>query len=293
MQAIHRLEPREEPHPIDEIDPLSRGSLMHEIQFALFSSLRAEGLLPLHQADPAETRRRLERALEQLRGFGALEAAKWRDLLAPAIERVWLDCVSSILGDLSEWLRRVSLDAEWIPEEFERSFGLTDAHARDARSQREPAQLEGGLQLRGSIDLVERSRSGVLRATDYKSGRRRAEPGIVIDGGKTLQPVLYALALEQLFPGAKIEGGQLYYCTHTGEYARIPVPLDEHARGAERLLAKTVGEALRDGFFPAAPRKDECKWCDYVEICGDGEEARAAGKSQERLVQLNDLRGSP
>ncbi len=293
LSAVHRLEPREEPRAIDEIDPLSRGSLMHEVQFALFTALQAEQALPLFDADPARCNEKLAHALSRLAPIADEIAARFRDELVPAIARVWDDCVASIKSDLREWLRRVSLEPGWVPVEFERSFGLADRGARDAHSQTLAVHLAGGLQLRGSIDLVERRADGKLRAVDYKSGKQRAQPGLVIGGGAQLQPVLYALALEQLFPDARVDAGTLFYCTHAGEYAEVSVPLDEVARAAQKLLARTVGEALRDGFFPAAPRAGECARCDYLEICGAGEEARIAKKPQERLLPLHTLRGSP
>ena len=40
LQAVHRLAPREVPEAIDELDPLQRGSLIHDIQFRLFERLR-------------------------------------------------------------------------------------------------------------------------------------------------------------------------------------------------------------------------------------------------------------
>jgi hypothetical protein len=40
-----------------------------------------------------------------------------------------------------------------------------------------------------------------LRVTDHKSGKFDGNLRQVIDGGKTLQPVLYALAAEKLFAG--------------------------------------------------------------------------------------------
>jgi len=236
---------------------------------------------------------RLARAQSRLEEIARIISARYRDDLAPAIARVWDDSVASILGDLREWLRRVAREARWMPLEFERAFGLVDRGARDAHSETKPVQLAGGLQLRGSIDLVERDAAGALRATDYKSGRQRAQPGVVIGGGAVLQPVLYALALEQLFPGARVEEGQLYYCTHAGDFAEIPVRLDTMARDAEKLLAGTVGGSLRDGFFPAAPRAGECARCDYLEICGEGEEARVGKKPQDRLFALHTLRGTP
>lgn len=44
LYSVHRLGPRVEPEPIDELDPLQRGSLIHDIQFELFDRLRGEGI---------------------------------------------------------------------------------------------------------------------------------------------------------------------------------------------------------------------------------------------------------
>ena len=60
LQAIHRLAPREVPEAIDELDPLQRGSLIHEIQFELFERLRTANLLPIN-------RQNLERAAQYAR----------------------------------------------------------------------------------------------------------------------------------------------------------------------------------------------------------------------------------
>ena len=61
--------------------------------------------------------------------------------------------------------------------------------------------LDCGIQLRGSIDLVERHPSGLVRVTDHKTGKADGKRGQLIDGGKSLQPLLYALAAEKLFAG--------------------------------------------------------------------------------------------
>ena len=55
-------------------------------------------------------------------------------------------------------------------------------------------------------------------------------------------------------------------------------------------VLKTIDHALRDGFFPAAPRKDACKRCDYLPVCGPYEEERVAEKSQAELGRLKELR---
>ena len=61
LQAIHRLQPREEPEAIELIDPLTRGGLFHEVQFEILTALRAANLLPL----TSETLPRAELMLDQ------------------------------------------------------------------------------------------------------------------------------------------------------------------------------------------------------------------------------------
>ena len=56
-------------------------------------------------------------------------AARYRDQLAPAIERVWIDGIAQIRADLREWLRRM-VDSPWLPIRFELAFGLPDTGGR-------------------------------------------------------------------------------------------------------------------------------------------------------------------
>ena len=112
------------------------------------------------------------------------------------------------------------------------STGPSGAQA-DPQSVPGAVDLDCGIQLRGSIDLVERHPSGQVRVTDHKTGKADGKRGQLIDGGKSLQPLLYALAAEKLFAGeAKVTSGRLYFCTSTGGFAEQVVPLDE--RGARR-----------------------------------------------------------
>jgi RecB family exonuclease len=293
LQAIHRLAPREVPEAIDEIDPLARGSLIHEVQFKLLRQLQDEGGLPVTASSLSAAQARLETVLAEV-------AAEHADRLAPAIDRVWTDCIAGVAIDLREWLRRMTLGGDaFEPWRFELSFGLgTDDDAeRDPHSTAEPVGLDEGLLLRGSIDLVERTKQGELRATDYKTGRAWAKPGVVIGGGATLQPALYALTLEKLFPGASVKEGRLYYCTYTGDFTPVPVALDGAARGSVQILAQTLSQAVEQGFLPAAPRQNdrapECERCDYLAVCGPGEGPRTARKPKEALEPLRKLRELP
>jgi CRISPR/Cas system-associated exonuclease Cas4 (RecB family) len=288
LQAILRLAPREERESLEELDALQKGSIFHQTMYELFVALRAKGLLPLDEAHLDEARSILDEVMASV-------AESYAEELAPAIERVWDDAIAQIKADAAEALRRLLADEEWTPTSFELSFGLADRREQqDPASKDDPVELDCGIKLRGSIDLVETSRrNGWIRATDFKTGKIRVTNETVIQGGKVLQPVLYALVLEKLVTGKTIDGGNLYYATSTGRYERFPVPLDAHARDSAKMVADTIGDALDQGFLPAAPAKDECTWCDYRPVCGPYEEQRTKPKPKARLEKLVQLRKRP
>ena len=289
LRTIAKLEPRESPEAIETLGPLERGSLIHDVQFELSNELRAAGQLPVRAATLEAARERLDGVLDRV-------AAQYRDTLCPAIDRVWNDGIAAIRADLREWLRRSSEDHEWTPRRFELGFGPTGRRGeRDPASVPDAVRLDIGLALRGSIDLVEEGPGGILRATDYKTGRAKvkatAKGPPIIAGGTSLQPVLYALVLEKLFPDVAIAGGRLSYCTTRGDFQVVDVPLDDLSRASAAVLADTVGHHARTGFFPPAPNKGECTYCDFRALCGPNEELRATKKQGEKLLPLRKLRG--
>src|SRR4029077_6012649 len=89
LKAIHGLAPREVPEAIDELDPLQRGSLIHDVQFKLLAHLREEHLLPVRPSH-------LDRAWQKLDTIIAEVATRYREDLAPAIDRVWEDGVARV-----------------------------------------------------------------------------------------------------------------------------------------------------------------------------------------------------
>lgn len=296
LQAVHRLQPREEPAAIEVIDPLTRGSLFHKVQYQVLTMLRKAGLLPLTPSACAHAIDLVDDVLNRV-------ASTFEDKLAPAIDKVWEDGINSIRADLREWLRRASeTDDGWVPFKFELGFGLADRDREDEdpASVPEPVRLDLhtstgeslSLALRGSIDLVERHVSGKLRATDHKTGKARASDGVVVGGGKYLQPVLYALACERLLEGS-VEAGRLYYCTSDGGFTPVEVPLNEISRAEGGDVAHIISRALEEGFLPAAPEKGACDWCDYRAVCGPLEYIRTSRKPGAALYDLKRLRELP
>ena len=282
LRAVLGLAPREDPAPLEEIDPSTRGRLFHDSQFELLSRLRDAGGLPVREARLPEAYALLEQVVREV-------AARHREELVPAISRIWEDGVASVHADLREWLLRECEHVGWTPSRFELAFGVRSDRS-DPLSRAEPVSLEPeGIALRGAIDLVE-AREGRLRATDHKTGQARAPRGVVIDGGRVLQPLLYARALEVMFPEQACEGGRLYYCTARGGFEERVIPLDDGARATLRVVADTVRGSIEQAFLPAAPMSGECQRCDYRAVCGPAEERRTASKQPAALAPLTRLR---
>jgi ATP-dependent helicase/nuclease subunit B len=285
LYSVHRLSPREEAAPIEELDPLQRGSLVHEVLFRFHTEARARNLVPFERHD-AELRSLLDHCLRTV-------AAEYEETLAPAVDRVWRSGIDAINTDLIGWLDRTLEEKDWTPAMFELSFGLKERRAKDEASTTVDVPLDCGIRLRGSIDLVERKNDGTIRATDYKTGKARAKEDARIGGGEILQPIFYSLVLEKLLPGSTVRGGRLYYCTAQGEYRTVDIPLDEISRAEAVRVAEAIGEALSTAFFPAYPAEGACEYCDYLSVCGPHEERRTRDKPRKPLEKLIELRKRP
>ncbi len=298
LYALLRLRPLEKPEGIERLDALQRGSLFHQIQFELLTRLQRESvdgrpLLPFTSELEEEVLNVLDEVVEQV-------ASEYREQLVPMIDPVWNSELEDIRHDLYGWVQREGESAsDFVPWRFELAFGLPAGVDRDPRSVSETVRLDvgGGLELRGSIDLLERSQAGELRVTDHKTGRAKLveaakkKGSAVIDGGETLQPALYALVAEQLFPDHTVSAGRLHYCTHVGEFQDRAVPLDDTTRDAADLLVRTLHSAFDARQIPALPRANACRWCDYRPVCGPDEERRVEGKPIP--MELSQLRDHP
>jgi hypothetical protein len=282
LSTIHRLEPWGEPQPIVRLDPLTRGSLFHRVQAEFYRQLQSENALPVTIDTLPAAVRTMDQVLDRV-------AAQYEEDLAPAIDRVWRDEIEDLRRDLGIWVQKIADERDWLPAFFEFSFGLND-EGRDPASLPDPITIADRFVLRGSVDLIERHRQfDVLRITDHKTGRNRANADLIVGGGAVLQPVLYSMAIEQGLTRKVIEG-RLFYCTTVGGFTAHPVPLNDYTRQQGLEVLTIVDRALEEGFLPAAPAERACVWCDFRPICGPREEERVSRKSIERLADLRALR---
>ena len=284
LASVFKLQPLEVPEPLQRMDPLTRGSLFHEIQAHFFREMERRGELPI-------TATSIESARGVLHQVVASAADRWHDELAPAVERVWADEIAAIRRDLRAWLDHVARDgAEWLPKFFEFGFGDVPGE-RDAHSVHDAVTLPGGFQLKGAIDLIEEHRqTKVLRLTDHKTGRKPDRiDKVIIGGGAVLQPVLYAMVAETALD-QPIYCGRLFYCTSNGSFYPHEIPLNEYTRQAGLEVLQVVDRAIERGFLAAAPAEDACGRCDFRPVCGPGVFKRVSRKPQDALADLAALR---
>lgn len=285
LRSIVRVAGPDREDSVVALDPRERGVLFHQLLHETLSQLTVGETPRAIDLEAAEAA--LDTALTQLQAQ--------RTARDPQRARLVDLKLRSLRSDLQGFLREQTRSGEWLPRASELRFGeITVA----------------GLPLSGAIDLVEQSsapgteENPMLRATDFKTGgmhsaleRGRHGRRSITAGGLVLQPLLYALALEQLFPEAHVSAGRLYYCTRKEQYESYVVELNERTREIATRLAQYANDMLAQGFLPAAPDPPEvCNNCEYLVICGPHEAERVQNIKQRdsgRLRSLNLLRGLP
>ncbi len=270
LASIARLRPRETVEAIERLDPLTRGEIFHEVQRRLLTTLQETGSLPVTRAHLSSVLTIADQVLDAT-------AQEYAERLAPAIPPVWASDIESLRTDLRSWLRD-SADTGWVPESFETRF---------------ETPLNGGFQIRGAIDLVERRMdSGERRVVDHKTGRPPEEGNRAFKstgGGEILQPLLYGLAAEKVLD-ATVKDGILYFCTQRGGFKQLICNLDASSRAEGDRLLRLIDESIAGGTLGAYPRAGACQRCDYRAVCGPYEERRTAGKHLADVAALAEAR---
>ena len=284
LNTLVRLRPREELTPVEQMDPLIRGSIIHSVLFEWFRGLQATETLPWTESHEEAVLKSLEEAV-------SVVAQDYFERLAPPIPSVWEQEIDDIWRDLQSFVLREFKDSDGFrPTHAELAFGIAgDSTERDPQSQIDPVVLDNGFLIRGAIDLVEKHEDGRLRITDYKSGRPPLQASNGLKGGEVLQPILYALAAHKLL-SAEVQSARLAFCTSRGRYLSIYHSVDAEGQAQLMKALQIIDEAINKEFLPAAPRLGACRWCDYKSVCGTQEEIRIHRKDQRRLEDLYILR---
>lgn len=265
------------------LDKLTRGAVLHEVFEE--AGRRFKGR-EKHLARP-------EIEAELLSIVDAV-AERWRTKYPPPNDVVWeREC------DRLRRAARAFLDRE--REEAPSHRGRWHAVETEFGGDR-PGKLSLSdgrvLVLRGRIDRVDLLRGGRAHVVDYKTGSsdHYSKQGPPFHGGRRLQPVVYAAAVEEVL-GLTTSAFEYLFVSPDGEvdsviYSRAE--LDAGLPVLERVLSYGEGGA----FVPTSDGQD-CKLCEYQTICRvtsseygelDSPRARWAREKGEALPQYAALK---
>ncbi len=250
------LQPPQDPEfdPEAWLDPMQRGSLLHEV-FETFVTRYLDKQASIVGAAAAA----------DLTAITESVIARWRDLEPPPSESVFAAEVSEVQAAARAFLQmeREALqrgnESRWTAIEY--GFGESSPAAyrlADGRS----------IALRGRADRIDTFADGTLCIVDYKTGKPakyRPDPKQgAFNGGRLLQPALYAAAV-----GTAMERtvARFEYRFPTERGGNAIVPYQGDALGDARVVISALIDHVSGGRFLPTTDADDCKYCDHAPIC--------------------------
>jgi ATP-dependent helicase/nuclease subunit B len=264
------------------IDASLRGSLLHDLYARLLRRCRDAKRKPSVAEDRA-----------WLRDAAAATLANLAQEMPPPSDEIHERESRGFIDDLDLFLEHEIISADKrTPIGLEVAFGgRSRADDGEPLSVGEPVTVVvAGITLRvaGRIDRIDRMADGTFEILDYKTGGFYADAWKgTYAGGRRLQHALYGLAaLELLKKTTKkpaLGGAEYYFSSVKGGSHRKRIPVQTPAR-IGRVLSD-LRDVLTSGTFVHAPKKDDCKFCDYGSACGARAHERAKPKIRDAALE--------
>lgn len=274
-----KVEPLEEAEadPYVWLDPMTRGSLLHEVYARFLRALRDR------RERPDLTGHR-----EEIRRLGEEAISAYKAEIPPPNELVLAREGEEILRDLQVFLQLTAADTDREPVAFEVSFGLGADEAAEPLSRADPVLVDPGAGLRfpirGRIDRIDRIAPHAYAIIDYKTGWLWGDDRLnaTLAAGTQLQQPLYSLAAAELLrkqdPKAQVVRAEYLFPTVRGRGEPLPRP----PGGGPDFTAvlRLLFTLLEQGAFPHSADKDTCSRCDFRAACGAEPWRRAKAKKE-------------
>lgn len=263
------------------LDPLTRGSAMHDLYALLLRKCRDEGRRPQLASDR-----------EWFVAQGREKLKELRQEMPPPSDEVFDRESRAFLTDLE-----LFVNAECDGKGTRTAIGLEVSFGRSGDGEREPldcpdpivVELGRGLRFRlaGRIDRIDQITPASFEIVDYKTGNYfEADWTGVFAGGRRLQHALYGLAAVELlrrhYPRPTIVGGVYYFPSAKGRQERVAI--GRPSASAVTTVLTDLREVVASGLFQHATNESACRWCDFGAACGANPFERATAKLEDRKL---------
>ncbi|MBX6331324.1 MAG: PD-(D/E)XK nuclease family protein [Gemmatimonadaceae bacterium] len=237
------------------LDAAARGALLHEVFETFVRAYRGR------QDEIAD-----DAARAHILAIVDDAIARWRATVPPPGEAV-------LEAEAAELRRAALAFLEMERAVAERGDRGAWAHVEYAFGGGEPPgtyPLPDGrvLNVVGRADRVDALPDGSLRVIDYKTGKAgkyaRSAKAAPFDGGRHLQPALYAAAIAGLLD-APVTRFEYRFPTERGENEIVSYAGEELARARE--IVDGLLEHVRAGAFVPTNDAKDCTYCEYRTIC--------------------------
>jgi len=269
----------ETPERAFQMNPLDRGSLVHDVLDRFVGGVIAGG-----PSDAGHLRAVAEDVFAEYEARGVTG----RDIF-------WRRDRERLLRDLVELLRQ-DTGRGYTPLRTELRFGPPD-----------PVRFALGdgrvIAFRGAVDRVDEDADGGLLVTDYKTGSSRRYQGLSAAdptaGGRRFQLPVYALAARAAVgrPGAPVEA-EYWFVTSKWKFQHVGYVVDDDVLARVGEVLGKLDTLIGGGAFPPVPTADmfvpwvECEFCDPDHL-GPGERRRDWERKREApaLAGFRELLG--
>ena len=265
------------------LDPMLRGSELHDLYAAMLRKWRDEKRKPDFAKDSPWLRNRAHHR------FSAL-----RKEMPPPSEEVFEREVQDFIADAELFLTaECDGDGSRKPVGFEISFGRPlDEATTEPLAQADSIVIDLGqdlhFHLAGQIDRIDQIAPSSFEIVDYKTGGyfEKDWQG-TFAGGRRLQHALYGLAAVQLlkrkYTLPTVVGGTYYFSSAKGQQHRRQI-LRPPATATTGVLAD-LRQVIADGTFVHADDESACRWCEFGRACGNRMMEQAAHKKSDPKLE--------
>ncbi len=264
------------------LDPLIRGTLLHDLFAQFWRRCRDENRRPTAGVDDVWLRTRGEETLQTL-----------KNEMPPPSREVEDRESDEFMEDLRLYAEaECAADSRRTPIGFEVGFGRRGDPDVETLSQDEPIVVEIGpglaVRIAGRIDRLDELGEQRFEIVDYKTGRFWHQDWTgTFAGGRRLQHALYGLAAAELlkrkYKKVVIAGAQYYFPSAKGWQKRVHIAAP--SRAATAGVLSDLRDVIASGIFIHSQDRDsDCKFCDFGRACGKDAHERAKEKAGESVL---------